>query len=93
MVSKKDSKGDFVPMRRQRSDRFRRMLITRSDDGYFDRNPDFEVWQFVEDYFFTGTSPFTVSRDDPRPRVEPEAKTCDGGMLPSTRLEARCHII
>ena len=28
-----------VTMRRQRLNRFRRMLITRSDDGYFGRNP------------------------------------------------------
>ena len=34
----RNSKEVFVPMLRQRSNRFRRMLITRSDDGYFGRN-------------------------------------------------------
>ena len=27
-------------MRRQRLNRFQRMLITRSDDGYLERNPE-----------------------------------------------------
>ena len=35
MFSKKYSNDVFVTMRRQRLCRFRRMLITRSDDGYF----------------------------------------------------------
>ncbi len=39
--SQKQSKmAYFVSMLRQRLNRFRRMLITRSDDGYFDRNPE-----------------------------------------------------
>ena len=36
---KSNSNHVFVPMLRQRLNRFRRMLITRSDDGYFGRNP------------------------------------------------------
>ena len=35
MFSKKYSNDVSVPMFRQRLNRFRRMLITRSDDGYF----------------------------------------------------------
>ena len=38
--SKKYSNECFVPTRRQRLNRFRSMLITRSDDGYFGRNPE-----------------------------------------------------
>ncbi len=34
----RNSNQVFVPMLRQRLIRFRRMLITRSDDGYFGRN-------------------------------------------------------
>jgi hypothetical protein len=35
----RNSNEVFVPMLRQRSNRFRHRLITRSDDGYFGRNP------------------------------------------------------
>ncbi len=35
MVSNQKFKRNICPMRRQRLNRFRRMLITRSDDDYF----------------------------------------------------------
>ena len=34
----RNSNDAFVPMLSQRSNRFRQRLITRSDDGYFERN-------------------------------------------------------
>ena len=39
----RNSLGISVPVRRQRVNCFRRMLITRRDDGYFGRKPDFRL--------------------------------------------------
>ena len=44
LFSKKEESNEiFVSIRRQRLNCFRRMLITRSDDGYFGRIPEIRI--------------------------------------------------